>query len=51
VKLADLGEFDIEWRANSMSNNSGGRIWYLVDADARRVFVMYAATRHPKVTD
>jgi hypothetical protein len=30
---------------------SGGRIWYLVDADARRVFVMYAATRHPKVTD
>jgi hypothetical protein len=30
---------------------SGGRIWYLVDAEARKVFVMYASTRHPKRTD
>lgn len=30
---------------------SGGRIWYLVDADARKVFVMYASTRHPRATD
>lgn len=30
---------------------AGGRIWYLVDAEARRVIVMYASTRHPKATD
>ena len=30
---------------------SGGRIWYLVDADCRRVVVMYASPRHPKATD
>jgi hypothetical protein len=29
----------------------GGRIWYLVDVDARKIFVMYASTRHPKATD
>jgi hypothetical protein len=30
---------------------SGGRIWYLVDAERRRVVVMYASPRHPKATD
>lgn len=30
---------------------SGGRIWYLIDPDARKIFVMYASTRHPKTTD
>jgi hypothetical protein len=30
---------------------SGGRIWYLADADARKVFVMYAGTGHPKATE
>jgi hypothetical protein len=29
----------------------GGRIWYLVDAERRRVIVMYASPRHPKATD
>jgi hypothetical protein len=29
----------------------GGRIWYLVDAERRRVVVMYASPRHPKATD
>jgi hypothetical protein len=26
------------------------RIWYLVDADRRTVFVMYASPRHPRET-
>lgn len=30
---------------------SGGRIWYLVDEDGRRVVVMYAGTGHPSATD
>jgi hypothetical protein len=30
---------------------SGGRIWYLVDPERRRVVVMYASPRHPKATD
>jgi len=30
---------------------SGGRIWYLVDEDNRRVVVMYAGTAHPRATD
>jgi len=30
---------------------SGARIWYLVDASAHKIFVMYASTRHPKATD
>lgn len=29
----------------------GGRIWYLVDRDARVVWLVYAATGHPKATD
>ncbi len=29
----------------------GARIWYIVDADQRRVVVLYASTRHPKATD
>jgi hypothetical protein len=30
---------------------AGGRIWYLVDTENRRVVVMYASPRHPKATD
>jgi hypothetical protein len=30
---------------------SGGRIWYLVDADRRTVWVQAASTAHPKATD
>ncbi len=30
---------------------SGGRIWYLVDVDGHKIFVMYASTRHPKATE
>jgi len=29
----------------------GGRIWYLVDPDARTVWIRYAGTGHPKATD
>ncbi|WP_242002169.1 hypothetical protein [Kribbella steppae] len=29
----------------------GGRIWYLVDPDKRTVWISYAGTGHPKVTD
>jgi hypothetical protein len=29
----------------------GGRIWYLIDVDRRRVIITYAGTRHPKATD
>lgn len=29
----------------------GGRIWYLVDADRRMVWVHAASTGHPKATD
>jgi hypothetical protein len=29
----------------------GGRIWYLVDRDARTVWLTYAGTGHPKATD
>ena len=28
-----------------------GRILYLIDTDARKIFVMYASTQHPKITD
>jgi hypothetical protein len=30
---------------------SGGRIWYLVDADRRTLWVQAASTGHPKATD
>jgi hypothetical protein len=30
---------------------AGGRIWYLIDDDARTVWITYAGTRHPKATD
>ena len=29
----------------------GGRIWYLVDQDARTVWLVWAGTGHPKPTD
>ncbi len=29
----------------------GGRIWYLIDADRRTVWVQAAGTGHPKATD
>jgi len=29
---------------------SGGRIWYLVDAEARKVIVVHASTGHPRAT-
>ena len=29
----------------------GGRIWYLVDSDHQTVWITYAGTGHPKVTD
>jgi hypothetical protein len=29
----------------------GGRIWYLIDDDSRTVWIVYAATGHPKATD
>jgi len=29
----------------------GGRIWYLINHDARTVWLTYAGTGHPKVTD
>ncbi|WP_086819518.1 hypothetical protein [Allokutzneria sp. NRRL B-24872] len=29
----------------------GGRIWYLLDAEKRTVWVQYAGTGHPKATD
>ena len=29
----------------------GGRIWYLVDAEQRKVIVMLAQTGHPKATE
>jgi hypothetical protein len=30
---------------------SGGRIWYLLDADNQTVWVTFAGTAHPKATD
>jgi hypothetical protein len=30
---------------------AGGRVWYLVDDERRRVYLMYAGTGHPKATD
>ncbi|MEU8815660.1 hypothetical protein [Actinoplanes sp. NPDC048796] len=30
---------------------AGGRVWYLVDAAGKKVYLMYAGTRHPKVTE
>lgn len=30
---------------------SGGRIWYVVDPDARVVWIRHAGTGHPKATD
>ena len=30
---------------------AGGRIWYLVDTERRKVFLMIAGTGHPKVTE
>lgn len=30
---------------------AGGRIWYLIDRDERRVIIMYAGTGHPRATD
>jgi hypothetical protein len=29
----------------------GGRIWYLIDDEERRVILVYAGTGHPKATD
>lgn len=29
----------------------GGRIWYLIDDASRTVWIVYAGTGHPKVTD
>jgi CubicO group peptidase (beta-lactamase class C family) len=29
----------------------GGRVWYLVDPDRRRVIVKFAGTGHPKATE
>jgi hypothetical protein len=29
----------------------GGRIWYLIDDTRRVAWVVYAGTRHPKITD
>jgi hypothetical protein len=29
----------------------GGRLWYLVDAERREVWLTYAGTGHPKQTD
>jgi hypothetical protein len=34
-----------------MEVTGAGRIWYLVDAARRMVFVMYASPRHPRETD
>ena len=30
---------------------SGGRIWYIVDEDTKTVWVTWAGTVHPKLTD
>lgn len=30
---------------------AGGRVWYLVDDEARTAWITYAGTRHPKATD
>ena len=30
---------------------AGGRVWYLVDVEARRVIVRHARTGHPKITE
>jgi hypothetical protein len=30
---------------------AGGRIWYLLDHDARTCWIKYAGTGHPKATD
>ena len=30
---------------------SGGRLWYLVDAAAKTLWLVHAGTGHPKVTD
>ncbi len=30
---------------------AGGRIWYLVDVERRRVYLMFAGTGHPKATE
>jgi hypothetical protein len=30
---------------------AGGRIWYLVDIERRRVYLMFAGTGHPKATE
>jgi hypothetical protein len=29
----------------------GGRLWYLIDDDSRTVWLVYAGTGHPKLTD
>jgi hypothetical protein len=29
---------------------AGGRVWYLVDGQLRRVYLTYAGTGHPKAT-
>ncbi|OIJ67203.1 hypothetical protein [Streptomyces mangrovisoli] len=29
----------------------GGRLWYLVDEESRKVWLVYASLRHPKATD
>jgi hypothetical protein len=29
----------------------GGRLWYLIDDEARTVWLVYAGTGHPKATD
>jgi hypothetical protein len=30
---------------------SGGRIWYLLDVDNHTVWVQYASSKHPKITE
>jgi hypothetical protein len=30
---------------------AGGRVWYLVDEETRRVIVRHAGTGHPKITE
>jgi hypothetical protein len=45
---ADRGQPLPQWQIEVIS---GGRIWYLIDAERRRVVVLYASPRHPKATD
>lgn len=43
-KGADLEQWQFEV-------TTGGRIWYLIEDTTRTVWITYAGTRHPKVTD